>query len=248
VRTLLLVCCLAGSSLLAEDPRVTALLVKGDAEERQHHTAAALAAFKEAEGIEPKNVAVLLRIAKQYSDLVEATRPPSAAEQMAHKSLEYAKRAVQLDPNNAKARLSVAIGYGKLTDFVSSKTKIEYSKLIKEATEKSIELDSHDDFAWHVLGRWHYGVANVGAVLKALARVVYGGLPPASNEEAVRCLKKATELAPQRIIHHAALARVYRDIGKTELATRSWQAVIDLPALDGEDEADKKEARKALAK
>jgi hypothetical protein len=247
VRLLLLVFWLAVLPAFAEDPRVTSLISQGDSEEKLRHTKAALTALQQAEQLEPNNVGVLLRIAKQYSDLTSDAKSPAVAEQAALKSLEYSKRAVALDPTSAKAHLSVAVGYGKLTDFVSNKTKIEYSKSIKEFTEKSIALDASDDFAWHVLGRWHFGVANVGAVLKALARVVYGGLPPATNEEAARCLKKATELAPQKIIHRAALARVYKAMGKHELEVKEWQSILTLPALDKEDEQEKREAQQALA-
>jgi tetratricopeptide (TPR) repeat protein len=230
----------------AEDARVTALIVQGDAEDRLSHTNAALVAFQQAEKIEPDNMGVLLRISKQYSDLVGTTKVEDLARQMGDKALDYGKRAVDLDAKSAKAHLNLAVCYGKLTDFVGNKLKLDYSKLIRDETQKSLELDPSDDFAWHVMGRWNAGVANVGAVLKTLARFVYGGLPEASNEEAVRCLKKATELAPQRIIHHAELARIYKLMGKTDLAAQEWQNVLGLKASDGEDESYQKEARLAL--
>jgi tetratricopeptide (TPR) repeat protein len=230
----------------AEDPKVTALIVQGDAEEREHHTRAALSTFRAAEQIEPRNVGVLLRISKQYSDLISDTKPESVAQSVAQKALDYAQRAVVIDPRSAKAHLSVAVSYGKLTDFVSNKTKVEYSRLVREETLRSIELDPTDDFAWHVLGRWHQGVANVSGVLKALAKVAYGGLPPASNEEAVRCMKKAIELAPQRLIHHSELARIYKTMRKPELAAKEWQTILDLAVRDKGDEKDLAEARQEL--
>lgn len=231
---------------LAEDPRLSELVKHGDAEEQLGRTKAALADFRAAEEIDAKNVGILLRISKQYSDLVDVTKPPEAAEQLARKALDYAQRAIDLDPNIAKAHLSRAIAYGKLTEFVGNKTKLEYSKIIKEETVKSIELDPSDDFAWYVLGRWHAGVANVSGVLKILAKVVYGGMPAASNEEAAKCLKKATELAPQRIQHRAALAPLYKAMGKPDLAKKEWQAIIALPAIEGGDEKEKAAAREAL--
>ena len=246
VKTLLLLVLILGIPALAEDPRLSALVKHGDAEEKQGHTKAALADFRAAEELDTKNVGVLLRISKQYSDLVDVTKPPEAAEQLARKALEYAQRALDLDPMVAKSHLSRAIAYGKLTDFVGNKTKLEYSKIIKEETSRSIELDPTDDFAWYVLGRWHAGVANVGGVLKMLAKVVYGGMPAASNEEAVKCLKKASELAPQRIMHHAELARLYKSMGKGDLATKEWQAILALPPVDSDDEKEKTAAREAL--
>ncbi len=246
VRTHLVIAALFSFHAFAEDPKLTSLLKQGDNEDRQGHTRAALACFREAEALDPQNVAVLLRIAKQYSDLVGDSKPAESAHAVADKALEYSKRAVELDPTSAKGRLSLAIAYGRLTDFVGNKVKLEYSKLIKDETVKSIALDPSDDFAWHVLGRWHFGVANVNAMLKAMANLIYGGMPPASNGEAAKCLKKAAELAPQRIIHHSELARVYRAMGKKDLAAKEWQTVLALPALDKEDEKDKREAQTEL--
>lgn len=229
----------------AEDPAVSALIAHGDAEDRQRHTRAAITDFEQAEKLDPKNVGILLRLSKQHSDLVSDAKTADD-EKHARQALDYAQRAVALDAKNAKAHLCVAISYGKLTDFVGNKTKLEYSKIIKAEAERSLALDPGDDFAWHVLGRWHFGVANVSAVLRALARVVYGGLPPASNEEGARCLERAAKIAPQRIIHHSELARIYTAMEKPELAAGAWRAVLALPAADEEDRRDQREARQAL--
>jgi len=232
----------------AEDSRVAALVLQGDAEDRQHHPGTALAALQQAEAIEPRNAGVLVRISKQYSDLGSATKSPETARPLLQKALDYSLRAVELDPKSAKAHLSLAICYGKLTGHVSNKTKLEYSRFIRAETQKSLELDPTDDFAWHVMGRWHFGVANIGTVQRALAKVIYGDLPDATNEEAARCLKKATELAPQRIIHHAELAKVYTAMGKSDLAAQSWQNVVGLKAVDSEDANYQREAKLALAR
>lgn len=243
---LLLIAVLLAFRTLAEEPHFVSLIKQGDVEDRQGHTRAALACFRQAEQLEPRNPAALLRIAKQYSDLIGETKPEDAARTVGEKALDYSQRAVALDPLNAKARLSLAVSYGRLTDFVGNKVKLEYSRLMRDQALKSIELDPTDDFAWHVMGRWHYGVANVNAVLKAMARIVYGGMPVASNEEAVRYFKKAAEIAPQRIVHHSELARVYAAMGRKELAAREWQTVLALPALDRDGQNGKREAQAAL--
>lgn len=246
VKPLLLIALVLSFRAFADEPNVAVLLRHGDAEEKQGRTKAALADFRAAEGLDAKNVGVLLRISKAYSDLVDVTKPPEVAQQLAQKALDYSQRALELDPKVAKAHLSRAIAYGKLTDFVGNKTKLEYSKIIKEETAKSIELDPTDDFAWHVLGRWHAGVANIGGVLKVLAKVVYGGVPAASNEDAAKCLKKASEIAPQRIMHRAELARLYKIMGKPDLAAKEWQAILTLPSVESDDEKEKTAARAAL--
>jgi tetratricopeptide (TPR) repeat protein len=232
--------------VLAEDPRVSSLVKQGDVADQQGNTRAALASFRAAEAIEPENVGVLLRISKQFGDLIAVTKPEDNARRMAEMALNYGNRALDGDRSNAKAHLNLAISYGHMTDFVGNKTKLEYSKVIYDETQKSIELDPTDDFAWHVLGRWEAGVANVSGVLKALASLVYGGMPKASNEDAVKYFKKAIEIAPQRIMHHGELARVYKQMGKNDLALQEWQNTLGIRALDSEDEKYQLEARAGL--
>ena len=246
VRPLLAIALLLSLRAFAEEPKVAALLRHGDAEEKQGRTKAALADFQAAENLDAKNPAVLVRLSKQYADLVDVTQPPAAAEKLARQALDCAQRALDLDPKLAKAHLRRAIAYGKLTDFVGNKTKLEYSKIIKDEAAKSIELDPADDLAWYVLGRWHAGVANVSGVLKVLAKIVFGSMPPASNEEALRCLAKAAEHAPQRIANHAELARLHTTMGQPELAAKEWRAILALPAADADDEQEKTAARTAL--
>jgi len=246
VKSLLVLPFLFAIQVLAEDPRVTSLVQKGDAADVQGNTRVALASFRAAEAIEPQNAGVLLRISKQYGDLIETTKPEENAHRMADLALDYGNRALQVDHNNAKAHLNLAVSYGHLTDFVGNKTKLEYSKIIRDETLKSIDLDPTDDYAWHVLGRWHAGVANVNGMLKMLASLVYGGMPKASNEEAVRCFKKAIEIAPQRIMHHGELAQVYKFMGKTDLELQEWQNTLGIRAQDSDDENYQKEARAAL--
>lgn len=244
-----LLCCLTVLTILnlpaaALDARAESLIARGDAEVKARHTKAALELFLQAEPLAPDDVQLLLRICRQYSDLVDESDSKADGE----KSLDYAKRALALDPKSAKAHLSLAVAYGKLTDYVGNKTKLEYSRILKEETEKSIALDPKDDFAWYVLGRWHYGVANVNGVLKVLARVVYGGMPPASNEKAVECLEKSVKLAPKELSHHSALARAYTAVGKNDDAKKEWRTVLTLKPADSEEEADLAEARKIVGK
>ncbi len=241
----LLAALLAGQ-LLAEDPRVAGFIAQGDASDARHESKAALAVLQQAEAIEPQNLGVLLRISKQYTDLIDATKVKEDAKGFAEKALDYGKRAVARDANSAKAHLNLSICYGKMTDFVGNKTKMEYAKIIRDEAQRSIVLDPKDDYAWHVLGRWHSGVANLNGVLKALASFVYGGLPPASNEDAVRCFKKSIEIAPQRMMHHAELAHAYQQMSKPDLAAQVWQNVLGIRAVDAQDEAYQKEAKLAL--
>ncbi len=230
----------------ATDPAIADLLRQGDAEVSAGNLRGALTFFSEAEKKDPQDVDVLLRISQQYSDLVPAAKTPAEAQSLAETSLAYAKRARALAPQNAKAHLALAIAYGRLADFEDNKTKLVYSRNVEDEAKKSIALDPHDAYAFHVLGVWNYRVANLNTLLKLMARYIYGGMPPASNEEAVRDFQKAIALAPQRILHHEELARVYVAMGKHDLAHKEWKTILALPAANAEDEKVQSEAKTLL--
>lgn len=249
MRTVAIACLFLGAeNLRAADPQVVALLQQGDAEASRHELRAALADFEKADKLEPNSADVLLRISQQESDLVAESASPAQAQQFARKSLDHAERALAVAPQNAKAHLAVAVACGRLTDFVGNKPKLEYSRRVKSEAAKAAGLDPREDFAYHVLGLWNYRVANLNPMMKLLARLIYGGVPEASNEDAALNFQKAIELAPQRILHHHELARVYVALGKPELARKEWQSVVALPAQNPEDEKAQREDAAALAK
>ena len=222
--------------------------MQGDAEVKALHAQEALALFDKAAQADPNDVEILLRLSQQCSNLIAQAKTPAEALAYGKRSLEEAQKAVALAPGNPKAHLALAVAYGRLTDFVDSRTKVEYSRYVKTEAEKTIELDPKEDFAYHVLGRWNYGVETLNPVLKLLARFVYGGMPDASLEEAERDYKKAIELAPQRVVHHHELARVYVALGQMDDARKEWEKELALTPDDNESKNDQKEARAELEK
>ena len=127
------------------------------------------------------------------------------------------------------------------------KTKIELSKELKAEADKAIELDPTHDGAYHIIGRWHREIANLSWVLKAAAKIVYGGVPKgASNENAIANFEKAIKLRPDKTIHHLELGKTYKEMKKWKEARQALQKVLDLPIIDVGDEARKKEAKELL--
>ena len=233
---------------VAANPEAGQLITRGDAEVAAMHAPEALALYDEAAKADPDNVEILLRISQQCSNLISQAKSPTEALDYAKRSLDEAKQAVALAPDNPKAHLALAVAYGRITDFEDNRTKVEDSRYVKAEADKTLELNPKEDFAYHVLGRWNYAVATLNPVLKLVARFVYGGMPDASLEEAVRDYKKAIDLAPQRVIHHHELARAYAAMGQMDNARKEWETELTLKPEDNEGVIDQKEARAALAK
>ena len=239
---------LACHAAVAANPEAGQLITQGDAEVAAMHAPEALALYDQAAKADPDNVEILLRISQQCSNLISQAKSPTEALDYAKRSLDEAKQAVALAPDNPKAHLALAVAYGRITDFEDNRTKVEDSRYVKAEADKTLELNPKEDFAYHVLGRWNYAVATLNPVLKLVARFVYGGMPDASLEEAVRDYKKAIDLAPQRVIHHHELARAYVAMGQMDNARKEWETELTLKPEDNEGVIDQKEARAALAK
>lgn len=128
------------------------------------------------------------------------------------------------------------------------KKKVRLSKEVKQEALKALELDPNDDLAHHVLARWNREVANLSGLLKVFAKILYGGLPPASNEEAIKHFKKAIEINPEYINHHLELGITYQKMKKWQLAKEEFERVASLPIKDSDDKDHKAEAAQRLQK
>src|SRR5690606_18990267 len=104
----------------------------------------------------PDDPFILQKISRQYSDLATDASTPAEKKQLCSAALAHAQRAVALDPSSADAALSLAVSYGKLTLDADTRTRIEFSRLIRRYAEQALALDPSSDYAHHVLGRWHY--------------------------------------------------------------------------------------------
>lgn len=225
-----------------------ALIAQGDQYDQRFQAEQALKHYLPAEKLLPNDAALLVKIARQY--VYRMADLKSGAEKIAsgQTALQYAERAVSVDPRSGDAHLSIAICLGKIVQLQGNKEKVEASKRIKEAAERAVQLDPRNDYAWHLLGRWHQALAGMSGLTRGLARVVYGALPPASNEEAVRCFEKALAINPNRLIHHIELGRTYAQMGRTEEARAAINKGIAMPNREKDDPETKERGRATLAK
>jgi tetratricopeptide (TPR) repeat protein len=225
---------------------IAALVAQGDAFDAKLDNAQALKAYLEAERLGAKDADTLYRIARQYALSMNDTTSEGMKRDLGETALAYAKRAIAANPNHAKAQLSAAICYGRLVSLSNSKTRVEYSRLIKEHADIALKLDPTDSYAWHVLGVWNYELAKIGPVMRGVVRMVYGAIPPASNEEAARLLQKAVSLAPERVSHHVELGRVYLALDKKDEARAELERGLALPDREKDDPESKRRAEEAL--
>lgn len=214
--------------------------------EQDLRTQDALQLFLQVEKLAPDNAKVMQKIARQYSDSTVDASGEETQLRLLDQALAYSQRAVELDPADPINVLSVAVTRGKIASLGSNQAKVEAARDIKADARRAIELDP--DYAWahHVLGRWHREVDSLGTIARFFTKMLYGGLPEASVEEAVYHLEKATELDPNGLSHFLELGFAYAAAGEEDLARKNFERGLSMPSREKHDEAAKARARRAL--
>lgn len=233
-------------SLSLPAQEVQQLIETGDVYDQKYQTEEALKYYLPAQKQLPDNADLLIKITRQYLYRMPGLGDTDAKLASARTALKYAEQAVKADPKNSDAHLAVALSLGRIAQLSGNREKVAASRRIKECAEKASRLNPSNDYAWHILGRWHQGIAGANSLLLGLARLIYGEIPAASNDEAVRCFQKAIALRPDRLIHHMELGRTYAQMGRVEEARALLKKALAMPNREKDDPETKERGRKTL--
>jgi tetratricopeptide (TPR) repeat protein len=237
---------LASTALAAES--ADELIRNGDIFYAKLQATEALRFYLPAEKIEPKNVRLLVHISREYRHLMSDASTPVEKRRLGGIAVDYANRAAALGPNDPEAQLAVAISYGLLQPLEGNREKIEASRVVKAAADKTIRLDPNNDLGWHVLGRWHKELADISAFKRTMAQAIYGViLPQSTYGEAVTCFEKAIELNPNRLIHYIELGQVYAQMGRSDEARQFIAKGLAMQNTEKDDPEAKRQGRELLA-
>lgn len=242
--TALLIACFAVAPALGQD--LEEQLERADELRQEGSFAEGRAFLEDLREEHPENAEVLWRLARIMTDAGADLEDGSEAQRDLYlEAVPVAEAAIDADPDNSWAHLSLAIAAGQAGLVSGTREQIELSRRVKEHADEAIALDDENDLAYHVRGRWHHEVASLGWVSRTVVRTVYGGLPDASFEAAEDDLRTALETR-ERIIHRLELGRTLIELGKEEEAREQLQGAIQMPEEDPNDLNYKREAHQLL--
>jgi tetratricopeptide (TPR) repeat protein len=162
-------------------------------------------------------------------------------------AVRAARRATSLAPDAPQGHLRLAIALGKVALLEGGKEKVRISKEVRAEAERTILLDRGSAAAYHVLGRWNRGIAELSFFEKAAAKVAYGGLPEgATMNNAVTYFEKAIEIEPNYANHHLELGRTFLKLGLKDKARAEFEKAIACPPGSPFDAEYKNEASRLL--
>jgi len=223
------------------------LVKEGDVHDQDFRPKEALTSYLPAEKMDPDNVALLLRIARQYRHQMADSGAAVEKIRLAAVALSYAQRTVSLAPNNAETHLSVAICHAKALELYDNRAKMAALRQVRISADKAIALDSKNDLAWYILGRWHEKVAELSTLKRKIAELAYGSLPKATNGDAAKCFRMAISINPNRSPYNIDLGITCAAMGNHADARKHIEQGLAMPSKGKDDPETKKRGRDLLA-
>lgn len=196
----------------------------------------------------PQNEIIYWKIARVNFDLGENSLEKEEKKKYFYQGFEAAKKALKINPNSARANHWYAVLIGRVGMLEGTKQKITNSYQVKKYALKAIELDPEYDGTYHLLGRWHYEIADLSWIEKKIANLIYEKLPEASFDKAIDFFNSAIHLNPDEIRHHFWLGKTYFQTEENTKAENCFQKVLQLESTDEADKLMQSEAEDLLEK
>ena len=157
------------------------------------------------------------------------------------KALDYADKAIALDPNNPQAHLRRAIALGKLALHKGVFKSISLVKQVKESLCRCLELSPLEPTAHYVLGRTHHKLCDKPKIARSILGLGWADLDIAEEEYG-----KAIALDPTFIMYRYDYALLLMEQKRYEEAKEQLATINRLPVRDEDDDLKKEEAAKLL--
>ena len=161
------------------------------------------------------------------------------------RAMRLAEGAIRLDPNNAEAHAQSAHAMGRYSQTIGTMKAVRegYAGKVREAIERTLELQPDMAAAHASLATWHAEAISTGSFM---ARALYG----ASKKGAFTHYQRALELAPEMkaaLIEYGRGLLMLQGRKKREEARGLFMRVGEIPSPNAYDRLLDKQALKLLA-
>ncbi|MCF7804149.1 MAG: hypothetical protein K9N46_13795 [Candidatus Marinimicrobia bacterium] len=236
---------LLSTVVLAQD--VDSLIQQADALHEESRYTDVYNLLKKAEEFAPDNFEVVWRLARAHFDLSDNSEDPATVEKHIRAGFTFAEKALEMNPNRAESHKWYGILIGRVGEIEGTKQKIKNSYKVAEHTKKAIELDPEDAANYHVMGRWHFTLADLSWVERQVASVIYAKPPQASFDKAKEYFQTAIDKDPAGIRNYVWLGKTEEQLGNKSAARNAYQNALNQSANSESDRNLQKEARELMS-
>lgn len=220
---------------------------KADSLYQNYREEEALELYKKILEQEPNNFEALWRSSFLYSRVGNRLENKDQKKQYFNKAIDLAKKSLEVDSAHTQSNFVMSVAMGRKALISGAKDRVAAARDIKKYVDRALKYDSTNAGAWHVLGRWHFKVANLSWIERAAANTLFGGVPDgASNKKAAQSIERAIDLRENYLLYYYDLARVYDKMGKEEMAVSRCKTALAKPVLSSDDKRIKQNCRELI--
>ncbi|KAK9834362.1 hypothetical protein WJX84_010762 [Apatococcus fuscideae] len=148
-------------------------------------------------------------------------------------AMEHAHKAIALDPKAFLPHVAACISMGRLALFADNKRKCQLAKEARGHAVRAVELGPNSDLSHHLMGRWHYEMAQLNRIVRTLIRVAFStDLPPGTIQDALSCYQQAAKLNPGCVAHQVEIGRCLSRLGRRADAMEALEHATTLSCDD----------------
>ena len=177
-------------------------------------------------------------------------RQPEKSSQLAYfrEARRYAETALRITPSHPDANFVMSMAMGRMALVLSGREKIAAVNDIKKYAELAIRYDPKNFKAYHVLGKWHFEVSSLNSFEKIAVKLLFGGMPPSSFSESIKCYEKSRLLKPDFILNYLEIAKAFHKNDQDDKAIEVLKKLQLMPAKMADDPGIKTEGLELLKK
>lgn len=214
--------------------------------EKQMKDGEALAKYKEVLQVSPGHVGAF-----NQASLIsgrEGGRLKDKAQKMeAYNNAKiFAFEALKVEPENAVANYAMADAWARIGSISGAKEKVAAFSETKKYADLAIKYKPDYAEVYHLLGKWNYDLSNLSGIEKAAAKVLFGGVPPGTIQDAITSYEKCNQLKVSIIQNYLDLAIAYQHNNQETQAMEVLNKAMKLRPIYIDDIGYKAECKKML--
>ena len=244
--TLMIAATLLAVSAVQAQSALSGMLAQATKLEQSMHEAEALKIYEQVLVRDSDNLSALAGASVLLTREGMRQKTPRDGQPFYLQAKALSQRALRIDANEKQANLSMSLALQQLSYLAGAKEKAAYIQAVKTYTDKALMIDSNYAPAWRVLGSWNYQVSSLGFAERAATKLLFGSLPAASINQAIRDLRRSHQLDPSSILTLYELARTYHADGQDMPAMATLKRAIALRPILQDDRALQDRCRKML--
>lgn len=226
---------------------VDALIKEAEKHERDLKETDALNKYKEILAVQPENVKALWKSAELTGRIGNRLKDEKQRAGQFEAAKTYALSALKANHDDADANAVIAATAMRFTSVTGGKERARYLRDMKNYADSALVINANHAKALYILGKWNFEMTEMNVADKAAVKVLFGGMPKASLDEAIINFEKARVADPFLAVDYLDLARAYVKFHRTDKAIDVLNKMVKLPPRTEDDQALKAEGKSLLA-